>query len=75
MRLGAIALVASASLALLMPVTSFILLTCPHTTSIGERQGQSAAAVDEVGNTGRGSTGHGHSRRSWQGRDGEDSTP
>ncbi|CAM9229740.1 unnamed protein product [Ectocarpus fasciculatus] len=45
MRLGAIALVASAPLALLMPATSFIMPTCPRTTSIGQRQGQSASCA------------------------------
>ncbi|CBJ33737.1 conserved unknown protein [Ectocarpus siliculosus] len=45
MRLRATAFVASASLALLMPAKSFILPTCPHTTSIGQRQGQSASCA------------------------------
>ncbi|CAM9194912.1 unnamed protein product [Ectocarpus sp. 12 AP-2014] len=45
MRLGATALVASASLALLMPATSFILPTRPHATSIGQRQGQRASCA------------------------------
>ncbi|CAB1100231.1 unnamed protein product [Ectocarpus sp. CCAP 1310/34] len=45
MRLGATALMASASLALLMPATSFILPTRPHATSIGQRQGQSASCT------------------------------